>query len=72
MMEGESAAETRTRTKNSLEKIITDSIGEEMWITGGGKGSVRFFRNKLIISQTRLGYMLMKNAGVLNAFNQIK
>jgi hypothetical protein len=72
MMDGESAAETRARTNGCLENIIPDSIGEEMWVTGGGKGSVRFFRNKLIISQTRLGYMLMKNAGVLNAFNQIK
>jgi hypothetical protein len=70
--EGESAAETREKTKSALEKIIIDSIGEEMWIPGGGKGSVRFFRNNLIISQTRLGYMLMKKAGVLNAFNQIQ
>jgi len=71
-MEGETAAETREKTKNSLQKIIIDSIGDEMWIDGGGKGSVRYFRNKLIISQTRLGYMLMKQAGVLNGFKQIK
>ena len=43
-----------------------------MWTDGGGKGSVRYFRNKLIISQTRLGYMLMKKAGVLDGFKQIK
>jgi len=71
-MEEETAAETREQTKNALQKIITDSIGEEMWIDGGGKGSVRYFRNKLIISQTKLGYMLMKQAGVLNGFKQIK
>ena len=46
--------------------------GGEMWTDGGGKGSVRYFRNKLIISQTRLGYILMKKAGVLDGFKQIK
>ncbi|MDP6633920.1 MAG: hypothetical protein QGG42_03405 [Phycisphaerae bacterium] len=71
-VEKETAAETRAQAKSSLEKIITDSIGEEMWISGGGKGSIRYFRNKLIISQTRLGYMLMKQAGVLDGFKQIK
>ena len=70
--EDETAAETRERTKASLQKIIIDSIGEEMWIEGGGKGSVRYFRNKLIISQTKLGYMLLKKAGVLDGFKQIK
>ncbi|MCP4378317.1 MAG: hypothetical protein GY794_19345 [bacterium] len=71
-MEKEDAAETREQAKGSLEKIIIDSIGEEMWISGGGKGSVKFFRNKMIISQTLLGYTLLKKAGVLNAFKQIK
>ena len=71
-MEKEDAAETRNQAKSSLEKIIKDSIGEEMWISGGGKGSVRFFRNKMIISQTMLGYKLMKDARVINAFGQIK
>jgi len=71
-MEKEDAAETRNQAKSSLEKIIKDSIGEEMWISGGGKGSVRFFRNKMIISQTLLGYTLMNKAGVINAFNQIR
>ncbi|MBT3201996.1 MAG: hypothetical protein HN350_19010 [Phycisphaerales bacterium] len=70
--EAETAAETRKKTKNSLQKIIVDSIGEDMWIEGGGKGSVRYFRNKLIISQTKLGYMLLKKAGVLDGFKQIK
>jgi len=71
-VENETAADTRNQAKSSLQKIITDSIGEEMWISGGGKGSVRFFRNKMIISQTLLGYTLMKKAGVINAFNQIR
>ena len=71
-MEKEDAAETRNQAKSSLEKIIKDSIGEEMWKSGGGKGSVRFFRNKMIISQTLLGYTLMNKAGVINAFNQIR
>jgi hypothetical protein len=71
-MEDEDAAQMRQKTKDALQKIITDSIGDEMWIDGGGKGSVRYFRNKLIISQTRLGYMLMKKAGVLDGFKQIK
>ena len=71
-IEKEDASETRAKTKSSLEKIIIDSIGEEMWMPGGGKGSVRYFRNKLIISQTKLGYLLMKKAGVLDAFKQIR
>jgi len=71
-IEKENAAETRNQAKTNLEKIIKDSIGEEMWISGGGKGSVRFFRNKMIISQTMLGYTLMKEARVINAFSQIK
>ena len=71
-IEKEDAAETRNQAKASLEKIIKDSIGEEMWISGGGKGSVRFFRNKMIISQTMLGYTLMKEARVINAFSQIR
>jgi len=71
-IEEEDAAESRNQAKASLEKIIRDSIGEEMWISGGGKGSVRFFRNKMIISQTMLGYKLMKEARVINAFGQIR
>jgi len=71
-IENEDAAETRNQAKASLTKIIKDSIGEEMWASGGGKGSVRFFRNKMIISQTMLGYTLMKEAQVINAFSQIR
>jgi hypothetical protein len=71
-IEKEDASETRAQAKSSLEKIIIDSIGEEMWTSGGGKGSVKFFRNKMIISQTLLGYTLLKQAGVINAFKQIK
>ena len=70
--EKEDAAETRNQAKSNLEKIIKDSIGEEMWISGGGKGSVKFFRNRMIISQTLLGYTLMREARVLNAFKQIR
>ena len=71
-MEKEDAAQTRQQVKSNLEKIIKDSIGEQMWISGGGKGSIKFFRSKMIISQTLLGYKLMRDAGVLNAFKQIK
>jgi len=63
-----SAADRREAAKKSLEDIIKDSIGEEMWISGGGKGSIKFFRNQMIISQTLLGYKLMANAGVINVF----
>ena len=70
--EEDDTAETRNQAKANLEKIIKDSIGEEMWISGGGKGSVSFFRNKMIISQTMLGYTLMKEAQVINAFSQIR
>jgi len=66
--EGTSAADRRAEAKASLEGIIKDSIGEDMWTSGGGKGSIRFFRNQMIISQTYLGYKLLAKAGVMNVF----
>jgi len=57
--EGENAAEQRKRARENLIKIIKDSIGEEMW-QPQGKGSVSLMGNKLIISQTLLGFKLLE------------
>jgi hypothetical protein len=63
--EEESRKEMRERTRNALIKVVKDSIGEEMW-TPTGKGNVQFLGNKLIISQTKLGFLLLKKAGILH------
>jgi hypothetical protein len=60
--EEETMAEKRKKLRENLVAIIKESIGQDMWTDGGGKGSVRFLRNKLIISQTLLGFRLMEMA----------
>ncbi|MCD6378211.1 MAG: hypothetical protein J7L99_05115 [Planctomycetes bacterium] len=60
-IEGASIAEQRQKLKDQLIEIIKMSIGEEMWAPEG-KGSVRILGNKLIISQTPLGFKLLKRA----------
>ena len=44
--------------KEGLIAIIKASIGEDMW-QDQGKGSIRIFGNRLIISQTTLGFKLL-------------
>lgn len=62
----EGIKEMREKVKNTLKNIFIESIDPSMWKENGGKGSIRFFGNKMIISQTKLGYILMKKAGVFN------
>lgn len=38
--------------------IIRDSIGQDMW-EPSGRGSVKIIGNRLVISQTLLGYKLL-------------
>jgi len=57
-----SAADLRKATREALVQIIKESIGEDMWMPQG-KGSIRFLRNQMVISQTLLGYKLMSKAG---------
>ena len=59
--EGESAAAQRQRTREALIGVIKDAIGQDMW-QPLGKGSIRIVRNKLIISQTLLGFKLLDQA----------
>ncbi len=55
-------AELRDRNKKSLVKIIQDSIGDQWW-QPNGKGSIRILRNRMIVSQSLLGFKLMADAG---------
>lgn len=59
-----SAGELRKQTQETLIQIIKESIGEDMWLPQG-KGSIRFLRNQMVISQTLLGFKLMSKAGAL-------
>ena len=54
--------ELRERNKKSLVKIVQDSIGEQWW-QPEGKGSIRILRNRMIVSQSLLGFKLMADAG---------
>ena len=62
----EGIKEMREKVKKTLKDIFIESIDPSMWRENGGKGSIKFLGNKMIISQTKLGYILMKKAGVLN------
>ena len=53
--------EERKKIRENLTNIIKVSIGEEMWHPQG-QGSVQFLRNKMVISQTKLGFLLMGKA----------
>ncbi|MFB3892619.1 MAG: hypothetical protein ACE15C_11420 [Phycisphaerae bacterium] len=52
----------KKKNQETLINAIKDSIGKEMWAPDG-KGSVSILGNKLIISQTLLGFKLMQKAG---------
>jgi hypothetical protein len=55
-------AELLERNKKSLVKIVQDSIGDQWW-QPNGKGSIRILRNRMIVSQSLLGFKLMADAG---------
>jgi hypothetical protein len=59
--EEESIAEQRKRRREELVQVIKESIGQEMWAPSG-KGSIRLMGNKLVISQTPLGFKLLGQA----------
>ena len=58
---GQSIAEQRKALADSLIKAIKASIGDDMW-RPDGKGSIVLRRDKLIISQTLLGFKLLREA----------
>jgi len=58
----DSDAAARARVREELIEAIKATIGPEMW-QPEGRGSIRFVRNQLVISQTDLGFLLMERAG---------
>lgn len=59
--EADSPAEMKKEMGRKLIELVKDSIGPEMW-QPEGKGSIRLFNDKLIISQTRLGFKLLQES----------
>ena len=57
--EEESPAAQRQATRDSLIHLIKSQIGEDMWDDAGGKGSIKIMGTRLIVSQTKLGFLLM-------------
>lgn len=57
----ETTGEARARVRESLVAIVRDSIGADMW-QPTGKGAIRLVGNKLVISQTPLGFKLLEDA----------
>jgi len=51
----------RQATKDTLMEVIRGAIGEDMW-QPVGKGSIRLLGNKMVISQTPLGFKLLEEA----------
>lgn len=54
-------AERRTQLRDSIIQVIKMSIGEDMW-EPEGKGRITILRDKLIITQTKLGWLLLRRA----------
>ena len=59
--DADSSAETKKEMGRKLIELVKESIGPEMW-QPEGKGSIRLFNDKLIISQTRLGFKLLQES----------
>ena len=53
--------EKAEKLKEGVIGVIKDSIGQDMW-EPSGKGSIRIIGNRLVISQTLLGYKLMNRS----------
>jgi len=62
--EEETYATQKKNLRDGLIGAVRDSIGNDMW-QPTGKGSARLFRDKLIISQTLLGFKLMEQTGAM-------
>ncbi len=54
-------SEQRQKKRDTIVRIIMDAIGEDMW-QPTGKGSIHILNNKLVISQTPLGFKLLEEA----------
>jgi len=58
-------AVAKEEMQNKLAAIIQKSIGDDMW-QPQGKGSISFLRNMMVVSQTRLGFLLLQKGAVLS------
>ncbi len=56
-----SLPELREEQRNTLIAIIKSTIGEDMWYPSG-KGTIKIFKNQLVITQSLLGFKLMREA----------
>jgi len=54
-----SAAEQRRETKRIILESVQAMLDADMWDDGGGRGTARIVGTRLIVSQTRLGYLLL-------------
>ncbi len=59
--EDDNPREQRKKIRETLIEIVKFSIGEDMWAPTG-KGSIKILRNKMIISQTPLGFKLLEKS----------
>ena len=57
----DSLSQRKLKVRNNLMDIIKNSIGKDMW-KPNGKGSIRIIGNKLIITQTQLGFKLLTDS----------
>ena len=59
--EGESYNEQKKKHHEKVVNTIKNMIGQDMW-EPEGKGSIRVLNNKLVISQTLLGFKMLEQA----------
>jgi len=60
-----SRAVQRKEIRDTLINTIKEAIGEDMWAPNG-KGSIKMIGNRLVISQTLLGFKLLEESGTLH------
>lgn len=60
--EDESPAAQRRAAEEELVETIKGLIDEGLWQDGGGKGSVQILGDRMIITQTKLGFLMLGNA----------
>jgi hypothetical protein len=56
-----SEAQRRAKYRKTVSDIIKNSIGRDMW-EPNGKGSIVILRDRLVITQSLLGFKLMEEA----------
>ena len=59
--QGQSYEEQKKKQQEAVVEIIKSTIGKEMW-EPDGKGSIKVVGNKLVITQSLLGFKLMEQA----------